>query len=362
MTAMRALAFLAALAVVAAACRGSSVALTPANQTASASAVGSAATVPTPAGAGGSVLAGPTPTATRFPSQPARILATIQVPGNPNGMLDAYGSVWVSGRHTNAVYRINPASNTITATIDVGGEPSYFADDGQAVWVVQSGKNAMARIDPRTNAVTWVVLGPATYDSPTPVVGAGAVWNGTEAPSVAKVDVRSQQVLGTIDLPGPGATVESEPEVAFAGGLVWIARRTGSAGIQRFDPTTLALRDTVLPGHPVLLFALGSDGDVVWAQEAASILELDATTGRIIAQLPMPTDFDGVNLSGGRLWLSRSYPVAFSLMDPKTGRPGVAFALPGQATEGLWFLDRGPHDLWVSDWDANAVYRVDPTP
>ena len=278
-------------------------------------------------------------------------------------MLDAFGSIWVSSRHTDTVYRIDPATNAITALIPVGAEPSYFVSDGSAVWVVEQGSDALSRIDPRTNTTAEVVLGWAEYDSPTLVVGGGAVWGGTEAPSIAKIDIVSHKKVGTIDLPGQGATPESEPDAVFAGGLLWVFRRTGSgadSGVGRYDPKTLRLVDTVLPGRSLDVFGLGSDGDVIWGMDGRSVVTLDIPTGRILSSHPRPDGFDTVVLSGGHLWLTRLFPESFAPMNTHTGLAGTVRALPGPTTYDLRFLDRGPHDLWISDWDNNVVYRVDP--
>lgn len=309
------------------------------------------------------VILAPSPASSRAA---AHIVARIPIPGNPNGLLDAFGSVWVSSRHTNAVYRIDPNTNATSATITIAQEPSYFVSDGTAVWVVESGANVMARIDPATNKVEAVLLGPAEYDSPQPVFAGGGVWDGTEAPSVVKVDAQTHKVVGTISLPGVGATVASEPDLVAAGGLLWVFRRRGSGditGIRRYDPVTLELVDTISapPGKTFDVFGLGADDGAVWTRAGGPILKLDAVTGETLASFAGPYNAF-VQLTGGHLWQTITHPEAFGPIDMGTGIAGAEQALPGTGTEVLWILDRGPHDLWIADWDNNVVYRVDPAP
>jgi YVTN family beta-propeller protein len=300
--------------------------------------------------------------------QRANVVATIGVPGNPSGMLDAFGSIWVSSRHTDTVYRIDPASNAISATISVGPEPSYFASDGTAVWVVESGADALARIDPKTNAVAEVPLGSAAFDGPSVVFGGGAIWAATEAPSIVKVDPVSRHVVRTIALPGEANEGASEPELAFAGGLVWVFRRNGSGdvdAVRRYDSKTLALVDTILAGRHFTVFGLGADQGSVWATDGGeagggTIYRIDAATGSVTSSFTLPGGFSHANLSGGRLWLTYLYPLGYAALDEPTGTAGPVRAMPSISSYALWFQAGGAGDLWISDWDDNAVYRINP--
>jgi YVTN family beta-propeller protein len=326
------------------------------------------------------IAVGPSPVVPERTVSPARsiapfvpsadILASVAVPGNPNGMVGAFGSIWVSSRHQDAVYRIDPTTDAVTARISVGAEPSYFAADADAVWVVESGTDAIARIDPVSGAVHEVTLGSAAYDGPMIAIAAGAVWAATEDPAVVKVDPTKLEVVGRIALPGAGNTAESEPEFVVTGGYIWVCRRIGSGdigGIRRYDVKTLKLVDTLLADQDPTLFGLGVDGSTVWvdasggASATGPLLQLDAKSGAVLRRVPRPTGgYGGPVLTNGRLWLDDPMPNGFASMDSKTGQPGPVQTLLNRATYGHWFLDLGPHELWISDWDNNTVFRVDP--
>jgi streptogramin lyase len=78
----------------------------------------------------------------------------------------------------------------------------------------------------------------------------------------------------------------------------------------------------------------------------------------------VPTEVDtGMSVpSGGRLWIQRGYPDGFAMIDPDAKEPSAFQQLPGPVTDSLYFVSVNPHQLWVSDWDANAVYEIDPAP
>jgi YVTN family beta-propeller protein len=294
----------------------------------------------------------PSPTPT---TPAANVVATIPIPGNPNGIIEGYGSVWVSSRHTDTVYRIDPATNLVTAKIAVRSEPSYFVDDGSNMWVVQYGDRAIARINPATNAIDQVTLPEDAMG--VPAYGAGAVWQDTVA-GVVKIDPASAKIIGTVRPPGPGGS-----SVAFGAGLLWVGQPDGTA-IRRIDPSTLQGKDLVEAAAPLAGFALASDGSSVWSAGSRLMSRFDATTGKLDATFALPQGLDGGAsvLAGGRLWLTRLYPLAFAHLDPGTGEVSPMQTLPNATTYQLWFLERTPHDLWIGDWDNNVVYRVDPPP
>lgn len=279
----------------------------------------------------------------------AKVLASTPVPGNPGGLLSAFGSIWVAVRHGDNVSRIDPSSGRVTAQIKVGAEPAYLVSDGRAVWVIEFSAQALARIDPATNSATTVSLpGEAAG---WPVAGAGAIFQWTSA-GLVKVDAVSQTIVAT------NSPVQPE-SLAFASGLVWVG--DGTEGIARLDPSTLALKDKIAPtvdASGVLAF----DGRWMWAANRSTVTQLDPANGTVVTTYTLPTSVDGGMgaASGGRFWFQSPYPNAFGFIDGATRTLHSLQALPSTVTEGLFLLGVGAHELWVSDWDANTVYRVDP--
>ncbi len=84
------------------------------------------------------------------------------VGGEPIGIVEAFGSVWVVNSEfdsggTPSVSRIDPASASVEATVPVGAVPLEVAAAFGAVWVSNSEDDTVSRIDPATNEVVATI-------------------------------------------------------------------------------------------------------------------------------------------------------------------------------------------------------------
>ena len=110
--------------------------------------------------AGGATTAAGAPSTSSSPSGPpgVEVIATIPVGGEPIGITEGFGSVWVvnseflSGGQP-AVSRIDPATNAVTATIPVGEVPLETTAGFGSIWVSNSESDTVSRIDPGANEV-----------------------------------------------------------------------------------------------------------------------------------------------------------------------------------------------------------------
>lgn len=64
-----------------------------------------------------------------------------------------FDALWVTGRTSTKLYRLDPQTLETRATIDIGSEPSGVAVGSDAVWVSQLGGH-LTRVDPATNTAT----------------------------------------------------------------------------------------------------------------------------------------------------------------------------------------------------------------
>jgi streptogramin lyase len=85
-----------------------------------------------------------------------------------------FDSLWVTGRTSTKLYRLDPRSLDIRATIEIGDEPSGVAVGRDAVWVAQLG-GRLTRVDPATNAPTGRWSMPFTFLA-WPTVAFGRLW------------------------------------------------------------------------------------------------------------------------------------------------------------------------------------------
>src|SRR5205085_3842673 len=81
-----------------------------------------------------------------------RALATIRVGLQPNGLVYAFGALWVADLGRGRVVRIDPKRNRVTARIVVA-KADWITPSADALWV-SSESGRVFRVDPATRKVT----------------------------------------------------------------------------------------------------------------------------------------------------------------------------------------------------------------
>jgi YVTN family beta-propeller protein len=82
---------------------------------------------------------------------PARVVASLPVPGTPVAAAVGAGGVWVAAVDANRVVRLDPATGQVLARMPVPIGPERLAVTPDAVWVLSPPDNTVTRIDPATN-------------------------------------------------------------------------------------------------------------------------------------------------------------------------------------------------------------------
>jgi YVTN family beta-propeller protein len=240
------------------------------------------------------------------------VRGAVRLTAPPTAVAAGFGLVWAASADANAVYAIDPDTNTRQETIPVEDTPAGIAVGGGYVWVTNSLAGTVSQIDPQAlielqsirvgNGPTgidvdegghvWVANTtdhtvakirardgkflksyPAGTDPGAVAVGAGAVWvasksNGT----VLKLNPRDGQPLKTID-------VGENPAAVVVGlGSVWVAN-SGDGTVSQIDPDTTAVRDTIRVGA-------GPSGITVVRGEVWTANELAGTVSRIDPATP----------------------------------------------------------------------------
>jgi streptogramin lyase len=83
-------------------------------------------------------------------------------------------ALWVTGRTSTKLYRLDPTTLETRATIDIGSEPSGVAVGPGAIWVSQLG-GRLTRVDPATNTATTTWSMPYTFLA-WPIVAFDRLW------------------------------------------------------------------------------------------------------------------------------------------------------------------------------------------
>jgi len=153
-------------------------------------------------------------TVRRISPKKNRVVARIKVGTTPNGVVCAFGSIWVADLGRGAVVRINPRTNRVTKRIRVA-KADWITPSADALWI-SSERGEIMRLDPARAAVV------ATIN-----VGAnplGSAWIGGElwvpnidAGTISVIDPQRNAVRTTLEV-GSGPL-----SIAAAGGDVWIS-------------------------------------------------------------------------------------------------------------------------------------------
>lgn len=153
------------------------------------------------------------------------------VGGDPIGVAEGFGSVWVVNAADGTLSRLTGDDTTLQATItDVAQDPRQVAAGAGAIWVSDAASGEVVRIDPDTNEVTDRI--PVGDDPIGMAFGEGAVWVTSSGDgTLVRLDPEAREVVATV-------VVGSTPvAVAVADGLVWVANQ-GDATVSVVDVST----------------------------------------------------------------------------------------------------------------------------
>ena len=131
--------------------------------------------------------------ATRVSPTRRQIVAQVVMPDGVQDLAVGAGAVWVLGRRSNTVTRVDVASGQ-KRVINVGKDPAGVAVGAGAVWVTNSGDDTVTRID-QGSLVTRVI---GVGDGPNRVaVGGGAVWVANRNDStLTRIDAETSRPVG----------------------------------------------------------------------------------------------------------------------------------------------------------------------
>ncbi|HEX2105675.1 MAG TPA: hypothetical protein VHF51_18625, partial [Solirubrobacteraceae bacterium] len=155
-----------------------------------------------------------------------RIVKEIPMPDGVQDLAVGEGAVWVIGRRSNTVTRVDVASGEMRA-INVGADPAGIAIGGHAVWVANSGDDTVTRVDAGSLVTRVIGVGDGPYRI---AAGDDVVW----------VANRNESTLTRID-PETNRAVADPVEVAsnpfaldVSGSRVWVTSPPDST-VQRID-------------------------------------------------------------------------------------------------------------------------------
>lgn len=260
-----------------------------------------------------------------------------------------------------------PGEGRIAAAIEVN-HPSNMTAGGGFLWVITG--NSVVKIDPKT---IQVVGEPIPAGGPEDVAfGEGALWvtrvgsGNLGAPSdidsVSRIDPESGETVATIHVSRGPLSLAFTPEA------VWVVNfgMSGDTVIRIHPQTNRALGDPIQTGRAPLSLAVGDGSVWVANHDARSVTRIHLASGRVIAEISIPTEPHRIAYGEGAVWVANWHDHSVTRIDPQANQI-VGEAIPigfpaGNITAGLgsvWVTSdyRGPVD---ADPEDVVLIRIDP--
>ncbi len=285
-------------------------------------------------------------TATELP--PPRLieeLAEAQIPVPGDWSVFGFDALWVTDR--SRLYRVDPRDNKAEEIRLEGarGHPRGPALGEGAVWIASSGADTIYRVDPATRTVTRTIAAAMLDAEGTIAVEAGSVWVVTQAApgqpetTLTRFDAATGEATAGIALPAGGAGVLASE------GRVWVANPAGGR-IFAIDPSTDAVAAIIQVGGAPRFLAAGHGS--LWAldQRDGSVQRIDPDTGSVLARIATgdPGGPGGDIATGdGFVWAAWARRSAAAQIDPDTNAVVARFTSPGP----IFSVRSGAGSIWV---------------
>jgi hypothetical protein len=296
-------------------------------------------------------------------SNPARIVATIQLPRGAYDLRAGLGAMWaltVDEASYSRLYRIDPRTNLVTEAVPLGFPGSGLALGYGSVWVSDYYGNRLYRLSPQgaVQAVIPVGLQPQWLH-----IAFGSVWTSNHhGHSLTRVDPNTDGVVATVRVGAP--LFRNGPQDMTDDGRFLYVASSNLPYLQRVDPTTESVRNLSetgieyggelewVPPPPI--------GGTIWNNYPHVLLGYDVLGSVRVRVRPDTGDsVSGLSYLDGLVFFGENIPglPAHALLrgvDPVSGERVVQVPIRGR----VGAVSVGFGDLWEVDQRTGVVQRV----
>jgi hypothetical protein len=311
----------------------------------------------------GSGKATSTPTAAPLTGVHQRqVQSVIDTDHSPSGLVVGHDAIFVGNHRGGTVQRIDPTTNRVTGTVAVGGQLELENTTGvggrasldertTSLWACSNADGVLHQVDPRAMTVTANV--PARCDGGWRTRVGQALWAvpGGDARDLLILDTRTAKLLHRIPLGdagyGWGPAVEAAGNVIVGSGNATPVLTTSGRILRRTKVVTPWLVSA--GGH---LYVIHSDGRTE---------QIDPTTLAVVHTYALPphgnSDPQLVGDGSGHLFY-RPDSTHLYTVDLGDGKVTPLLELP--YSEAITTIAWGFGSLWVTNFDADTVWRLNP--
>ncbi len=211
-----------------------------------------------------------------------------------------------------AVVELDAASQHVNRTIDappLPAPPARTVDVGplalgaDAVWFL-SGNQTVSRIDRASGTVVARMRyngQPSGIAQPSIAVGEQGVWvsvnDGASGGALTRIDVRTNELVATVAVPGAGA-------VAAGLGGVWVADQWyDTESVWKIDTGSNRVVGSIRVGP--LPFGIAVGAGAVWATSAnGTVSRIDPASRTVIRKIPVGGTPSGIAVGAGLVWVA----------------------------------------------------------
>ena len=307
-----------------------------------------------------SPVSSPTPTpevtASASPAGAEVYSAEIAVGEGPGYLTIGSGSVWVGNHPGYSISRIDPQTNAVDQTIEIDGEPTGMLHAFGDVWTFAAITGLLHRIDGATGEVTARIQLEGEGGSINGLAeGAGSLWVSETSGNLYRVDPATDKVVSTIRVLRGGC--EPGANIAFGNDAVWYACWDDEI-VWMIDAASGSVSERIdvggMAGSPH--FADGS----LWVpvMDEGVIVRLDAGTHEEIGSVRVGTQVEQVVIAGDDIWV-RVDDQELARVDLHSGQVLDTFELPASPVPGGG-LAVGFGSVWVVNFGEATVWRLEP--
>lgn len=300
--------------------------------------------------------------APELPAARPRVLATLELGGQPRDAALSDGKLWVTdfgGR----LIRVDVPSGPVARGLRLGRYGGSIVTGDGGLWAigqgpVNGGRLRLTQIDPRTGARVREFERPG--DGGDIAVGAGGVWVAPDAYAGGRPDLeRLDPTTGAVT-----ARVSADTAVlATAGDTLWVLEHDGTllavSGATRQVAARLPRLAPVADNSPENLLVADADG--AWIADSATSTLIHAVGDRVVRRVDLRSTPGPLTLAAGAVWattgdvVSRRYRLL--RLSPATGRITATVDLGHHEPRAVVPTADG---VWVVASDGTAL-RVGPS-